>query len=89
MPAKKTKGVTFDAEASGGKARPGYGLLILRYLLSHSLNKAILLKKNFKQLDEIKTTLKVRFLSSGSIILINAIQYFISEIFAKNQISAF
>ena len=43
----------------------GYGLLLLRYLLSHSLNKAILLKKNIKQLEDIKDILQVCMFSFG------------------------
>ena len=54
----KKRGVRFD-EAGSQKPRPGYGLLLLRYMLSHSLNKAILIKKNFKQLEDIKDTLQV------------------------------
>ena len=54
---KKVKGVRFDETSQ--KPRPGYGLLLLRYLLSHSLNKAILLKKNIKQLEDIKDILQV------------------------------
>ena len=52
----KKKGVRFDETSQ--RPRPGYGLLLLRYLLSHSLNKAMLLKKNMKQLEDIKDILQ-------------------------------
>ena len=54
---KKRKGVRFDE--SSEKPRPGFGLVLLRYVLSHSLNKSIVLKKNLKQLEDIKYTLEV------------------------------
>ena len=63
-PAKK-KGVRFDETTQ--KPRPGYGLLLLRYLLSHSLNKAILIKKNIKQLEDIKDILQVIFKRSQNV----------------------
>ena len=48
---KKAKGVTFDKTQD--RPRPGFAFLILRYILSHALNRAILIKKNFTQLQEL------------------------------------
>jgi hypothetical protein len=56
---KKAKGVRFDEAKE--KSRPGFGLVLLRYLLSHVLNRAILLKKNLSQLEDIKNILMVIF----------------------------
>ena len=54
---RKRRGVRFDE--SEDKPRPGYGLLILKYMMSHSLNRAILLRKNVSQLEDLVKLVKV------------------------------
>ncbi len=54
---RQSKGVRFVE--SNEKPRPEFAIHLLNYLLSHSLNKAILLKKNMAQLEEIQVALKV------------------------------
>ena len=56
---KKKRGVRFDEMEE--KPRPGYGLLILKYMMSHSLNRAILLKKNVSQLEDLVKLVQVCF----------------------------
>ena len=53
---KKSRGVRFNEEDKS--PRPGFGLLLLKYLLSHTLNRSILLRKNLDHLETIKETLK-------------------------------
>ena len=53
---KKSRGVRFNEEDKA--PRPGFGLLLLKYLLSHTLNRSILLRKNLEHLETIKETLK-------------------------------
>ena len=55
---KKTKGVTFNENQE--KPRPGFGLLMLQYILNHPLNRAIVLKKNLVQLEELLKVLQVK-----------------------------
>ena len=52
---KKSRGVRFNESES---SRPGFGLLLLKYLLGHTLNRSILLRKNQEHLETIKETLK-------------------------------
>ena len=57
---KKTKGVTFNENQE--KPRPGFGMLMLQYILNHPLNRAIVLKKNLVQLEELLKVIQVSFL---------------------------
>ena len=56
-PRKKSRGVRFQ-EAGSEKAQPGFALVILRYILSHQMTRAMLLRKNLDQLKEIHVILK-------------------------------
>ena len=52
---KKSKGVRFNEE---NQCRPGFALLLLKYVLCHSLNRSILLRKNLEHLETVRNTLK-------------------------------
>ncbi len=54
-PRKKSRGVRFNEAEE--KPRPGFALVILRYIMSHQMTRAMLLRKNYAQLKEIQEIL--------------------------------